>query len=444
LCLALFLATAQESFAQESDSSPPTDGESKEAKPESRKRRNNKSKAENKGEGKSDSATKSESSGKSEADGKSDSAVKPDSSGKADASAKAETQSVSSSAKGQIKGIVDGKPRFDCKEFTDIAVGQKFVVEGKTPGQLAATIEVIQVAKNRRTAAAKVLKLEPEFELNELLNLAVIREKDFNLRYSESSLAGFVAPDVIVGRNNMFGIQLNLLNYTSPAPNLITGVALNQGSIALGPSLEFFFPSSLAGGALNKLGFQLTYLQSIPLTIVGRVGSSDEVQTLKVTSSDLKFGVLYRSKALSKSLSNYWTSLGYEILDSKAKIDTNVGSGNTSIGFQQKGLELGLGGDFSPLPFFYLGADLLSGLPQKYSGTDSSNTAARSGSWNQFKLGAYGELRYPVGRLKTNILSIQIKAGASVDQIEVPKNGVTSKETLTAPLFGLRLGFFSG
>ncbi|NBW83054.1 hypothetical protein EBR21_14995, partial [bacterium] len=209
-------------------------------------------------------------------------------------------------------------------------------------------------------------------------------------------------------------------------------------------TLEFFFPGSLAGGLLNKLGLQLTYLQSIPLTIVGRVGNSEEVQTLKATSSDLKFALVYRSKALSKSLANSWASIGYEMLDTKAKIDTTVDSGNTSITFQQRGLELGLGGDFSPLPFFYLGADLLSGLPQKYTGTDSSNTSTRSGSWNQFKLGAYGELRYPVGRLKTNVLSIQIKGGVTVDQIDVPKNGTNTKETLTAPLFGLKLGFFSG
>ncbi|NBW82009.1 hypothetical protein EBR21_09670, partial [bacterium] len=97
LCLALFLATARESFAQETDPPSPTVKTKTEA-----------------------SKTKSD---------------------KSDAGGSPGTQAVSSSARGQVKGIVDGKPRFDCKEFTDIIVGQKFIVEGKTPGQIAATIE---------------------------------------------------------------------------------------------------------------------------------------------------------------------------------------------------------------------------------------------------------------------------------------------------------------
>lgn len=352
-----------------------------------------------------------------------------------------EQAATSSSAKGTIKGIVDGKIRFDSKEFTDIAVGQIFIVEGKTPGQLAARIEVTQVSKNKKLAAAKVAKLEPEFQVTDLLNLTVHRERDFNARYGEERVTAFVAPEAIVGRNNMLGVQLHVLNYIPPAANLITGVELNQTMTALGAGTEVFLPHGKFGTNLNRIGLKATYLQSIPIEIIGRVNGSDETQTLQTDAKHIKFGIVYRARSASGSLAEYWVSAGYEIINTNAKIATNTGAGSTDIQFSQTGPEFAAGSDFSPLPFLYLGADVNVGIPQKYTSTDKANAAALSGKWNQIRAAVYGELRYPTGKVRTNLLSLQLKGGVSSDQIEVTKSAAKTKESYLAPFFAVRLGY---
>ena len=105
---------------------------------------------------------------------------------------------------------------------------------------------------------------------------------------------------------------------------------------------------------------------------------------------------------------------------------------------------MGLGGDFSPLPFLYAGAELHAGVAQKYTGTDTANSSSRSGTWNQVRTGVYGELRYPVGRAKSNVLTLQMKGGATLDQIEIKQSTGSKKEQLLNPLFAVRLGLHSG
>jgi len=347
-------------------------------------------------------------------------------------------------AKGAVKGIVDGKLRFDSSMFKDISVGQAFIVESKTSGEIAAQLEVNQVSKNKRLTSAKIVKLQPGFQIGDLLGLMVYRDRDFKALYSETQLIALIAPDSIAGRNNMFSFHLNLVGVTPPAPNMITGVALNQSVTALGPTLEFYIPDRKAGSLRNKFGVQVQYLQSVPISIVGRVGGSEETQTLRLSTIDAKAALVFKSRASKDSLSQFWVSVGYQVLDSKVKLDTNVGSGNTEVTFTQKGPELGFGGDFSPLPFLYAGAELHAGIAQKYNGTDAANSSSRSGSWNQVRTGVYGELRYPVGRAKSNVLTLQMKGGAAIDQIEIKQSTGSKKDHLLNPLFAVRLGLHSG
>lgn len=373
-------------------------------------------------------------------DGSANDVPQPTKENSAGASA-ADSNITPSSAKGVVKGIIDGKIRFDSKEFTDIAVGQIFIVEGKTPGQLAARIETTQVSKNKKLAAAKIAKLEPEFQVTDLLNLAVYRERDFNARYGDSKVTAFVAPEAIVGRNNMLGIQLHVLNNIPPAANLITGVELNQAMTSIGAGFEFFLPHANFGTTLNRIGLKATYLQTIPIEIIGRVNGSDETQTLQTNAKNIKFGIIFRARSASGSLAEYWASAGYEIINTNAKIATNTGAGSTDIKFSQKGPEFAAGGDFSPLPFLYLGSDVNIGIPQKYTSSDTANDSARSGKWNQIRAAVYGELRYPTGKVRRNLLSLQLKGGVSSDSIEVKKNGAKVNESYLAPFFAVRLGY---
>jgi hypothetical protein len=347
-------------------------------------------------------------------------------------------------AKGEVKGIVEGRIRFDSRMFRNIAVGQVFIVESKTSGERAARVEVHQVSKNKRLTSAKILKLETGVEVKDLLGLTVYREKDFNALYSEVQLNTLIAPETLAGRNNSLNFHLNLLSVTPPAPNILTGVSLNQSITSLGPTIEFFIPSGEPQSVANRFGVHVQYLQSVPITIVGKVSGTDETQSLKLSTTDSKAALVFKMRASKDTLSQFWIAVGYQILESKLKLETNVNVGNTGVEFKQKGPEFSLGGDFSPLPFLYLGLDLNAGIPQKYTSTDSSSSAARSGNWTQIKTGVYGELRYPVGRSKSNVLSLQMKGGATIDQFENKKNSKTVKENVLNPLFAVRLGLHAG
>jgi hypothetical protein len=81
------------------------------------------------------------------------------------------------------------------------------------------------------------------------------------------------------------------------------------------------------------------------------------------------------------------------------------------------------------------------GIPQKYTSTDKANESALSGKWNQIRAAVYGELRYPSGKVRTNLLSLQLKGGVSSDKIEVKKNSTKADENYLAPFFAVRLGY---
>jgi hypothetical protein len=347
-------------------------------------------------------------------------------------------------AKGQVKGVVEGRIRFDSSMFRNIAAGQIFIVESKTSGERAARVEVLQVSKNKKLSSAKVLKLESGLEVKDLLGLMIYREKDFKALYSEVQLSTLIAPEPLLGRNNSLNFHLNLQSVTPPAPNIMTGVALNQSVTSLGPTVEFFIPSKDPLSAANRLGLFVQYLQSIPITIVGKVNGTDETQSLKLNTTDTKAALIFKMRASRDSLSHFWISAGYQIVESRLKLETNVNVGNTGLEFKQTGPEFSFGVDGSPLPFLYLGLDLNAGLPQRYTSIDRSSAVARSGNWNQIKAGVYGELRYPVGRGKSNVLSLQMKGGATVDQYETKKNSQTVKENILNPLFAVRLGLHAG
>lgn len=347
-------------------------------------------------------------------------------------------------SRGEVKGIVDGRIRFNSSKFRNISAGQIFIVESKTGGERAARVEVTQVSKNKRLSAAKILKLEAGVDVRDLLGLMVYREKDFKALYSEVQLTTLIAPEPLTGRNNALNIHLNLQGTTPPAPNILTGAALNQPITTIGPTIEIFIPSSEPQSTANRFGLSVQYLQAIPITVVGKVSGTDETQSLKLSTADTRIALTFKMRAAKDSLSHFWISAGYQTLDSKLKLETNVNVGNTGLEFKQKGPEFSVGGDFSPLPFFYLGLELNAGIPQKYTSSDTASGATRSGSWNQFKTGIYGELRYPVGRSKTNVMSLQMKGGATVDQFENKKNSKTVKENILNSLFAVRLGLHAG
>jgi hypothetical protein len=353
------------------------------------------------------------------------------------------TTAESKMPKAIIRGIIDGMLRFNPREFTDIAKGQILIVESKNSGEIAARVEVTSVNKAKTTAAAKVVKSESVSGAAELVGLTLYREADFNAKYAQTDIAAVIAPKPILGRNHLFSAHLNFVAATSSAANVMTGLDLNQETQSFGLIFEGFLPEESPKFLDNKLGIRLSYAQSLPSTVVGRVASTDETQTFKLTSNEIKFGLIFKSRAKSGSLSQYWASLGYTMANTNSAWETNVGSGNTNLSLALQGLELSLGGDFSPLPFLYLGGDLAAGIPQKWTSKDSGNSVSRSGSWSSIVPSAYTELRYPIGAGKKNLFTIQVKGGLSIDQVQTTSGTSGKKENFTTPVFLVGVGYFT-
>jgi|GEM_PF-738435 len=342
-----------------------------------------------------------------------------------------------------IRGIIDGKLRFNPKEFSDLKKGQVLLVESKNAGEVAARVEVTAINNGRTSAAAKVVKPEAVKEASDLVGLTLWRESDFNTKYAQSDIAAVIAPKPILGRNHLIAMHLNFVAATSSAANVMTGLDLNQETQSFAVGLEGFLPEDMPKFLDNKLGVRLSYAQSLPSTVVGRVASTDETQTFKLTTNEIKAALIYKSRAKSGSLSQWWGTLGYTMSNTNAAWETNVGSGNTELSLSLQGLEFGLGGDFSPLPFLYLGADFVAGIPQKWTSKDSGNSVGREGSWSMYLPSAYTELRYPMGAAKKDLFTLQVKGGLSIDQVQTSSSASAKKENFTTPVFLVGVGYFT-
>lgn len=345
--------------------------------------------------------------------------------------------------KAVIRGIIDGTLRFSPKEFAGLKKGQILIVESKNPGEVAARVEVTAVNKARTTAAAKVIKAEAVKETPALVGLTLYRETDFKQKYAQTDIAAVIAPKPILGRNHLLAAHLNFISATSSAANVMTGLDLNQETQSFALVFEGFLPDDLPRFFENKVGLRLAYAQSLPSTVVGRVASTDETQTFSLSSNEFKAALVYKSRAKSGSLSQIWATLGYSMTSTKSAWETNVGSGNTNLSLELKGPELSVGGDFSPLPFLYLGSDVVAGIPQKWTSTDSGNKVSRSGKWNNYIASAYTELRYPIGAAKKDLFTLQVKGGMNIDQVQLASGSNAKKENFVTPVFLVGVGYFT-
>ena len=356
---------------------------------------------------------------------------------------KAQSSASAEARKGQVQGIIGESLRLSCENIPTIAAKQIYIVEGKEPGQMAARIEITGVSKSKKLAGAKVLQLESGFLAQDLIKLYFYGQEDFKTRKPSGRIADFVAPPALQGRNPWvyFAIQTSLQQ--SIAANIVTGSNLNQSSNSFALDVVSFLPME-AGRTANRMGINLNYAQTLPTQVVARVVTSNETQTLSFSASKLESSLLFRFNYDQKSLARLSLGAGYQIVDNKIDVESSTGTGNTKISFKHKGPIFGLEGDFSPLPFLYLGLQSKIGIPQTYTATDSENQSALSGKWNNTSAAIFGELRYPIGSTKTSTLILNLSGGAIFHQIETKIDETKSAKSYISPEIKMSFGYGAG
>ncbi|MBM3381669.1 MAG: hypothetical protein FJY29_04430 [Betaproteobacteria bacterium] len=250
------------------------------------------------------------------------------------------------------------------------------------------------------------------------------------------------APASLAGKNLPYGVGVGWRQKINNESDLLTGLGSNQTLSGLTWESQLFIPHIKDLPLLNMFGLGLGVDFDFPYEIVGRDALAGETQTLEWSGLGFQISPLAQIYLQKGSLSRVWLQpMGYAYRSSKLKVNSGTGQGSSTLSLVRSGYFTAFGGEYSFLPYFHTGGEILLGWGQNWKAVDSSVSQSREGEWNYIEPRFLVSLRYPTRTSFVSIFNLSIVTGVSIELFKSKSPDVNFPGRKTAGLLSLKLGW---